>query len=1048
MTARGLVAAVLVVVSVSGTCGAGEARGKPMQTGLPAELARHRVPGNLLKNPSFEGNWFNRRFAERRRFLLLQASDMGVGEADGHIDHWRFHGIPIPESWDTSVARSGWRSVRFQRAGRATQLVRFAGEQHWRAGGAYYAMYLPMEERLAAQLAKRPIVVGAWCKTNGVPKGAEPQLAVTIDGAVRQGYESTRPVRQGRATASVSFSAGTHDWEFKELRIDPERLKGTPFFATVALASRGKGVVWFDDSSCVEEADPAQPNRVANAGFEALDEAGWPRGWSRPARWTWFRNTYYSWTGWSHAGRKTFRGGAVLDRMIAFSGNASLRFNVLPGDNFAIQSAPIILNQDRPRPIEVRAVVKADNLRTLEIMAQDENGGWLPQGDFLGDDMEEPGAYNFGSTGCGTYDWACVRKYFSPRKPVRSLRLFLCARGFDGRIVERNLVGTLWLDDIRLFEHGVTKDRIPAASIPVEPKAAPPLYRFKVVDIDLGDRLWGKNAVQMLIEFKGRDALKHVQRTSLHIELTDPSGKTKRSRGTTKVLKAPTAGNPTGCAVATTPFAVDRLCQSWEEQYRLAVRLAQPRSSRAYASEFCFGTPSQLIQPGVSAHYLYPDEKLVVYANLNLARGSFAELARCDFVLERGGKKKTIVELEGFSRILRPQRAPDYINTRSLVQVALGREGLTVHPCDEPVRDNAVAVRLYGRSKLLAETKPIRFGFMAPLPKPQLPKAIRRTAVSDKGFITVNGEVYFPVYWTPHFGICPEANYPPTQFGYKAVNLTKLVYAKGQMPDDEVKAKLLARIAEVKDEPKLFHYELGEGEMQLQGKGWRDRLEWCKRAIPWIRRADPNHLINGPISWLVGHPRHNAAMRAFVPHWDVIGVEASFETVPKVNEFASPRMKERRTAVLIGLETYFYQPNRVLRWRGYRGILNGASGIGLCPSGMMQSRPDKVNYLRGLNAEFRGLAPVITADEPKENLSVGSKLIDTMERIREGKRYVFAVRSRDDAGPLRVRFGFPRGARYSKVKVRFEGRMITPTAKGFEDKFAQPQSVHVYELAP
>src|SRR5713101_5611630 len=65
------------------------------------------VAHNLLQNPSFEHNWFNRAFAMNRRFLLLQASDMGVGEADGHVDHWRFEGISLPEAWETTVAHSG-----------------------------------------------------------------------------------------------------------------------------------------------------------------------------------------------------------------------------------------------------------------------------------------------------------------------------------------------------------------------------------------------------------------------------------------------------------------------------------------------------------------------------------------------------------------------------------------------------------------------------------------------------------------------------------------------------------------------------------------------------------------------------------------------------------------------------------------------------------------------------------------------------------------------------------------------------------------------------
>jgi hypothetical protein len=41
---------------------------------------------------------------------------------------------------------------------------------------------------------------------------------------------------------------------------------------------------------------------------------------------------------------------------------------------------------------------------------------------------------------------------------------------------------------------------------------------------------------------------------------------------------------------------------------------------------------------------------------------------------------------------------------------------------------------------------------------------------------------------------------------------------------DEVKARLLAKVAEVKDDPKFFQYELGDGEMQLQGPQWKDRV--------------------------------------------------------------------------------------------------------------------------------------------------------------------------------------------------------------------------------
>lgn len=232
----------------------------------------------------------------------------------------------------------------------------------------------------------------------------------------------------------------------------------------------------------------------------------------------------------------------------------------------------------------------------------------------------------------------------------------------------------------------------------------------------------------------------------------------------------------------------------------------------------------------------------------------------------------------------------------------------------------------------------------------------------------------------------------------------------------------------------------------MQGPQWKERLRWCQRAIEWIRAADPNHLINGSISWLVGHPDHDEAMSAFMPAWDVIGVEASFETVPEINRVTVPLMKGRRTAVMVGLETYFYQPDIVLRWRGYRAVLNRAAGVGLCPSGMLESRPEKVNFLRGLNAELRSLAPVITDRPPSEPVTCDTEQVETLQRPHEGKLYVLAARGTQGAGPLKVAFRPPAGKRDSIVRVLFEGRTIQPTAAGYEDQFATPRAVHAYEV--
>ncbi len=94
--------------------------------------------------------------------------------------------------------------------------------------------------------------------------------------------------------------------------------------------------------------------------------------------------------------------------------------------NLAVHSDPIVLNQKEARPLRVSARVWADNLRWLEIMAQDERGQWLPQLDFAGAWGDDEN-YRNRLIGAGTHGWESETKYFAPRHPVKSLTLWLCA---------------------------------------------------------------------------------------------------------------------------------------------------------------------------------------------------------------------------------------------------------------------------------------------------------------------------------------------------------------------------------------------------------------------------------------------------------------------------------------------------------------------------------------------------------------------------------------------------------------------------------------------
>lgn len=88
--------------------------------------------------------------------------------------------------------------------------------------------------------------------------------------------------------------------------------------------------------------------------------------------------------------------------------------------------------------------------------------------------------------GIGTHDWAFVRKHFAPRRPVKRLTLWLCARGMDGVLMDKKVAGTVWFDDVQLRERGtstaeLTRRKVtlpspsPAAAAAPSDRQVPPL---------------------------------------------------------------------------------------------------------------------------------------------------------------------------------------------------------------------------------------------------------------------------------------------------------------------------------------------------------------------------------------------------------------------------------------------------------------------------------------------------------------------------------------------------------------------------------------------
>ncbi len=931
-------------------------------------------PLNQLFNPGFEEDWFHAAFAQNRRFLLLQSSDVGIGAPDGVPDHWS---VP-PDNWDSVVSRSGRRSLHFRGPGKASQRWRWVGENGWQVGGARYGGFLPMATPLAEKVRLRPLQVGVWCKGAG-----EARLTVQVETGQRPKLEEEGGATGASLVRQASFDTACHDWQYRKLQIEPKDLPGTPYFVTVNLES-GSGEVWFDDAEIQEKVAKDEANLVPNGNFE-VSARDYAAAWSAPQLWKWWRNEYYVWTGWSHEQSRSWRGGAHLDPLVHFDGKASLRFDVLPGDEFAVVSQPIELKQKSALPLEARAFVRADQIRGLEIMAQDERGEWLPQGDFLGDDMQNtPSSYNMGTTGSGNYEWICLRKYFSPRRPLPSLRLFLCARGFDGKRVARNLVGTVWWDDVQLYQHGQAAPA-PPARLPGEPSRGLAGRHL----LDLGERLWGDNQLRL------------------------PLG-----QGWEWELRAPDGSLQKGKAEEAAGYRLSQLCRDASQQYQLQIRCG------AFTSRYLLGTPAVPLELVSNAIFAYPDEKIQIFERLNLSSSELARVGKLE--LSETTSKRILQKVEGSLAGLREQAAPpgDFYEARNCLRWDLNAAGQPLHAWSDPARDVILEARLWDRQgQQLARSQPLAVGFLGKIPAPAFPAQIQSSRVDERHRLLLNGQPYLPIYWTPNFDRPHDGNYPPRLWGYPSLDLNNV--AAGGVE---------AAVRQARTNPKFFAYELGDGEMQLQGASWPLRLKAAGALAARLRAQDGQHLINGPESWLIGHPGHNQTLSSFTPIFDALGVEASFDEVPEADRY---RGSTHPCAVLAGLEAYYYQPMESLRWRGYRALYEGCSGVGLCPSEMLKASPAHINYLRGLNAEFRGLESVLLG-VPDKSVSAEGEV-----QVFGRKGYVFAMSS-----PACKKFPITAVFRgiSGKVKVRGEGRTLEAVGGRFQDAFSGPYTVHVYQF--
>ncbi|MGB9624247.1 MAG: hypothetical protein ACPMAQ_05235, partial [Phycisphaerae bacterium] len=92
----------------------------------------------------------------------------------------------------------------------------------------------------------RPLLVSGWSRAEGVPGTSNLDYSIYVDIIYQDGTALWAQVAQ--------FSCGTHDWEYRQARIHPDKPVKT--LTLNALFRNRKGRVWFDDLS-LKESPPA-----------------------------------------------------------------------------------------------------------------------------------------------------------------------------------------------------------------------------------------------------------------------------------------------------------------------------------------------------------------------------------------------------------------------------------------------------------------------------------------------------------------------------------------------------------------------------------------------------------------------------------------------------------------------------------------------------------------------------------------------------------------------------------------------------------------------
>jgi hypothetical protein len=705
--------------------------------------------GNLLRNGAFQDDWITRLTEVKNHHYCFSSEH--YNRRDFNPDGWECRG-----SWDWHNADGPMGTRRMVLRGPNAEVSQ---RVNW---------VLVHDEKQLAGMADAGRFPGITPLRSKIPQALVRDLALRVQvkgmkvaadagsieiGLCPPGTTTFLPfgsLTPPTVTASAAIPAGTYDRQWVEVKLparqwleaaekidnDPNGpvLPGT---VSVTLKYTGAGEVEIGRVE-LSESGPASPNLLPNGGFDGLDAGGYPAGWGKQEKYTYFPpGNYYLFNTWHNS---TFpnRGPVEPDALVLRGGSHSLKMIVPAGDEKSVASPPIVLNQQEPRLIEVQAWVKTDHLCMLQLDAVDENAKRLEGMLFI----------HKAAVSIGTDDWRLVRQVFRPRQPVKSIRLLLCARGVNGYTLDdtseqpqNTATGTIWWDDIKVSEPESTARELAARRVKTIAEGL--AIGSLVENFSLGEQLLGENVLH------ARVFAPMTAEISLRFELTSPTGKKTVFSSPAQKVKA---GQRVDIAL---PYQLTEPCPAYAE-YHAALSVVWD-GKVSVPTEYWLTTWTAPIDLQLGNLYLLPNGPQLVRLNFGLANATMkkAATARLQIIRKGSGQVLKTVNIPATPDAFAAQRNKIPAGLRgdftNLLLVDLDVADLPVQPFNDPQRNWFVrATLLDAAGNALAAVDSPPFCRLAHEP-PQPP--VQNVRIDTDNNLYVNGQPWMP--WGVVYGHQP-----------------------------------------------------------------------------------------------------------------------------------------------------------------------------------------------------------------------------------------------------------------------------------------------------